>query len=422
MDLLIKSAVVVNSGSPHHMKKRDILIRKGKIEKIAARIEHKGEVFKAPNLHVSIGWFDMRANFCDPGNEHREDICTGLQAARKGGFTGVCIVPETSPPLCTKSHIDYVRNRSKGSCVELYPCGTVSANREGKQMAELFDMRSSGAVAFTDGKRPMANAALLSTAMLYARNFNGLIITFPLEPSLSNKGQMHEGAVSTQLGMKGIPALAEELMVARDLKLCAYNEARVHFTGISTEGALSLIREARKNGLNVSCDVYAHNLLLTDKDLVDFDQQKKVLPPLRDESHRKALIKGLKDGTISAICSDHSSYEVERKNVEFEHAAFGIIGLESAFGVLNKALHKALPLETIIEKISSSPREVLGLPVPEITEGASANLTLFDPDAEWVLDKSELRSKSANTPFLGESLRGQALAIYNDGRLDPCQR
>lgn len=420
MKRIIRSAVIIDPHGPHHQQKKDLLIENDRIVRIADNIDGDAEEFTAENLHVSLGWFDMRVNFCDPGFEHREDICTGLQAARKGGFTGVGLVPSTAPPLSTRSQIDYVRNQARGSSIELYPYGTISADRNGEQLAELYDMQRSGAVAFTDHKRAMVNASLMSTALLYAKNFDGLIMSFPHEASMCHRGQMHEGEVSTRLGLKGLPALAEELMVARDLYLCEYNDARIHFTGISTRSGVDLIRQAKKRGLKVSCDVYAHNLVLTDDALVDFDQQKKVLPPFRDEDHRQALIEGLKDGTIDAICSDHSPQDVEQKHTEFEHAAFGIINLESCFGLLNKVLHRELEISEIILKIAKQPRKLLGLETPLIEENAPANLTFFNPDAEWTFEHSDIRSKSANTPFIGTVLKGRALAVYNQGRLEPC--
>jgi dihydroorotase len=420
MELLIKSARIICSESRHHNKVCDVLIRNGKIDKIAPGIEWSGEIFEAPNLHLSAGWVDLRANFCDPGNEHKEDICSGLQAAKKGGFTGVCLVPETDPPVSSKSQVEYLRNRAKGSVTSVFPCGTLSASLEGKQLAELFDMQQTGAVAFTDGKKTMSDAGLMSTAMLYAKNLNALIISFPQEISLCRNGQIHEGEVSTILGLKGIPALAEELQLSRDIQLCEYNDARIHFTGISTEGGVELIRQAKKKGLKVTCDVYAHQLLINDKDLMNFDQNKKVMPPFRDETHRLALIEGLKDGTIDAICSDHTPEDVEHKHVEFENAAYGIIALESCFGVANTAVGEQLGTTELISKLSTKPRQILGLEQAVIEEGNTADLTLFDPELTWTFTGNDIRSKSANTPFVGTELKGRPIALVNNGLFSLC--
>lgn len=420
MKWIIKSAIITDPNSPHNGKQKDVMIEDGVVVKIADKIEDEAETYSAPNLHLSPGWFDLRANFCDPGFEHREDICSGLQAARKGGFTGVAMVPSTDPPLSSKSQIEYVRNRARGSAVDLLPYGTISAHRGGEQLAELFDLKTAGAVAFTDDKSPVVNASLMSTALLYVKNFDGLVVSFPHEASMCQGGQIHEGVVSTRLGLRGLPALAEELMVTRDLYLCEYNNAKIHFTGISASGSVELIREAKAKGLDVTCDVYAHNLALTDEDLSDYDQHKKVLPPLRDENHRKALIQGLKDGTIDAICSDHTPEDVERKNVEFEHAAFGMIGLESCFGVLNKALEKEMSAAEIITKIAHGPRNILGLQPVVVEKDQPANFTLFDPQMDWIFSTEDIRSKSRNTPFVGTQLKGKALAVMNNGRLEVC--
>lgn len=420
MKRLIKSARVVDPQSPHNGKVCDILLSDGKIEEIDAQLNGDGETFTAENLHVSPGWFDMRVNFYDPGFEHREDICTGLQAARRGGFTGVGLVPSTDPPLSTKAQIDYVRNRARGAVVELLPYGTISAQRDGAQLAELYDLSRAGAVAFTDDKAPLAHAALMSTALLYAKNFNGLIMSFPHEPSLCEGGQMHEGAMSTSLGLKGLPALAEEVMVARDLYLAEYNDCPIHFTGISTSGSVALIRAAKSKGLRVTCDVYVHNLLLTDDELAGFDQNKKVLPPLRSANHRDALIAGLKDGTIDAICSDHTPEDTERKKTEFEHAAFGMIGLETLFGVLQEAAGSDLALETVIDKIAIAPRRILNQPIPTLKAGAEVNLTLFNPEETWTFAREEIRSKSANSPFIGKDFAGKPLAVARGAQFESC--
>jgi dihydroorotase len=420
MDVLFKSAKIIDPNGPHHNSVQDVLVRNGKIEKIGKKLKWDGEIFESANLHLSLGWLDLRANFCDPGFEYKEDICTGLQAARKGGFTGVCLVPSTQPALSTKAQIEYIKNRSRGSIIDVFPYGSISADRKGEQIAELFDMKQAGAIAFTDGKRAVQNATLMSTALLYAKNFDALVISFPHEKSMCEHGQMHEGAISTSLGLKGLPELAEELMISRDLYLAEYNNCRIHFSGISTAKSVALIKEARKKGLEVTCEVFAHNLAITDKELTDFDQNKKVIPPFRDESHRKALIKGLKDGTINAICSDHTPEDIENKNVEFEHAAFGIINLESAYGVLNKSLAESMEVDQIITKISQEPRKILGLPAPFIEVGSEANFTLFNPDMEWVFSASDIKSKSKNTPFIGAKLKGKALAIFNHGHLEIC--
>jgi dihydroorotase len=305
-------------------------------------------------------------------------------------------------------------NRAKHNLVDVYPLGAISYKREGKDMAEMYDMYQSGAKAFTDGNRPVQDAGLMERALLYTKGFNALVMSYPEDTAIAGKAKVHEGEVSTLLGMKGIPSLAEELMVARDLYLAEYTESRIHFSTISTERSVDLIREAKKNGLQVTCDVAVHHLLLTDEALMGFDSQYKVKPPLRTQKDVKALLKGLKDGTIDAIVSQHTPHEVEFKNVEFEVAEYGMISLQTAFST---ALEAGLSIDTIVQKMAINPRKILNVEVPVIAEGQEANLVLLDKDAEWTYDKSNNRSKSYNSPFIGGKLKGSILLTYNNNKL-----
>ena len=295
--------------------------------------------------------------------------------------------------------------------MDVFPLGCISREREGKDLAELYDMKQAGAAAFTDGDLPVSDSGLMSRALLYAKGFGGLIFSYPEDISIAGKGKMNEGAVSTYLGMKGIPNLAEELLIARDLYLAEYNEAPIHFSTISTAGSVDLIRKAKKKGMQVSCDVAAHHLVLTEKELEGFDSNYKVKPPLRTENDVQALREGLNEGTIDAIVSQHTPYEVEFKNVEFEIAAFGIIGLQTVLPLLVKA---GLKPELIVEKAAVNPRKVLGLQVPGIKKGEAANLVLFDMEHEWTFNKETNRSKSANSPFLGKKLKGGVVFVCNN--------
>ncbi len=419
MDILVKSAKIVDPNSNHNGKVVDILIKNGKISEIAKKITPKGKVkeYSTKNLHVSPGWFDMHVHFRDPGFEHKEDIISGAAAAAFGGFTGVACMPDTNPPLHTKSEIEYVENKAKGLPVDVYPIGTVSHNMEGKDLAEMYDMKTEGAVAFSDGKKAIDNAQLKSLALLYTKGFGGLIMSYAEEEKISNGGKMNEGEVSTKLGLKGIPALAEELHVARNLFLAEYHDAKIHLSLVSTAKSVDLIRQAKKKGLKVTAEVTAHHLALDDSHLEGFDSLFKVQPPLRTKKDITALIKGLKDGTIDAICSDHSPEEEETKTVEFDQAAFGIIGLETAYALVNTNLFDKLSTEDLIAKLAINPRNILSLEVPTIKEGSTANLTFFDPNKEWTFSESDIRSKSKNTPFVGSKFKGKALAIFNKGQL-----
>jgi len=421
MNILIKSARIIDLKGKHHNKVRDILITKGKIKKIASKIKaSKHPVFSAKNLHVSLGWFDLHANFRDPGFEYKEDINSGCSAAAKGGFTAVLLMPQNNPVTDNNAQVEYIYSKGKNNIVSVHAAGSLTKQMQGKEMVEMYDMKNAGAKAFTDDKWSVQHNNVLKLALLYAKDFDGLIMNFPNDSSITNGGQIHEGKISTALGLKGIPAMAEEIMIDRDISLCEYTESKLHLSYISTKNSVSKIKKAKKQGVNISADVALHNLILTDEEIIHFDTRYKVLPPLRSKKDCTALIRGLKDGTIDVICTDHSPEDEENKKTEFDNAAFGIIGLETAFGLIGKHLSVHLSLSEIIEKIAINPRKLLQLESIKIEEGNMANLTLFDPDLEWEFQKSDIKSKSVNTPFVGEKLKGKALAIYNKGQFQEC--
>lgn len=421
MKLLIKSAVVVSKGHPLNGKKTDILIENGVITSISNNIESKdAEIFTADNLHVSIGWMDMRANFCDPGYEHREDLNTGLKAAAKGGFTAIALLPSTNPPVHTKSQIEYILKNTQRAITQVFPMGCISQNRDGKDMAEMYDMKLAGAVAFTDDKRPVENAGLLLRALQYNKIFNGLVINFAEDKSIAGDGKVNEGITSTKLGLKGIPALAEELMIERDIYLAEYADAPLHFTCISAARSVAIIKKAQQKGLKITADVAAHNLYFDETVLESFDSNYKVKPPYRTQADIAALIEGIKDGSIAVICSDHTPLEIEMKDREFDHAGFGIITLQTTFATANTALKNKVKLEDWLETITRNPRKILGIEIPEIKEGAKANLTLFNPDLKWELKTDDIVSKSKNTPYIGKQLNGKALAVINNTMMEIC--
>ncbi len=421
MKIYIPSATIVDPNSPFNGQKKSILLNNGIIDTIAEPNKPSPEVdhvLTDDNLHISPGLFDFRARFCEPGFEQHEDISTGMDAAIKGGFTGVALMPSTFPAVSSRSQVEYIINRTKGSSVDVYPMGCISHKLEGKELAELYDMHQSGAIAFTDDKEPIQHAGLMSRALLYTKNFNGLILSFPYEKAVAHHGQIHEGVVSTQLGLEGIPAIAEELQVTRDLYLAAYNEARLHIGPISSGGSVDQIKKAKGQKQPVTTDVAAHQLLLTVDACTDFDTNFKVLPPLRDENHKAKLIAGLKDGTIDIICSDHTPFDVEEKLKEFDLANFGIIALQTAFPVALTALQNSLALDQIIEKMAINPRKVLGIEIPTIEEKGLANIFIYNPHADFVLERELIVSKSFNTPFIGKTLKGKIVATYNNSQLN----
>ncbi len=414
--LLIQSATILYPQSAFHGKVSDILIIDGKISEIAKKISvSDGDVIKvqAKGQFLCPGFFDMNVNFGEPGLETKEDMISGCRTAAAGGYTGLALMPNTQPPIHSKAEVNFLVSRSKENLVDIYPLGCISHKREGKELAEMYDMQQSGAIAFSDGNRPVSDAGLMSRALLYTKSFEGLIFSYAEDQEIAGSGKMNEGVMSTFLGMKGNPALAEELMVSRDLYLAGYHDTRIHFSTISSSRSVDLIRKAKKAGQKVTCDVAAHHLVLTENELEGFDSQYKVKPPLRTRADQKALIAGLKDGTIDAISSQHTPHEIEFKNVEFEIASYGMIGLQTA---LPLALKAGLEPELIVEKLALAGRKILGLPVQELESGNSANFIVFDPSEEWTLDEETNASKSSNSPFMGGRLKGKVRLIVNNGQ------
>jgi dihydroorotase len=411
MNLLIKSATIIDPNSPFNNQVADVLIEKGIIKRIGPDIESDAEVIEGEDKYISPGFFDLNCNIGELGFETKEDLYTGTRAASAGGFTGLALMPNTVPPVHSKAEIEYLLNRAKKNLVDVYPLGTISHKREGKDLAEMYDMYLSGAKAFTDGNRPVQDAGLMERALLYAQGFDGLVFSYPEDTAIAGKAKVNEGEISTLLGMKGIPSLAEELMIARDLYLAEYTGSKIHFSTISTTRSVQLIREAKRKRLEVTCDVAAYHLVLTDEALINFDSLYKVKPPLRTQDDVNALKKGLIDGTIDAIVSQHTPQEVEFKDVEFEVAEYGMIGLQTAFSL---ALKAGLDLNLIIQKLAVSPREILNIDIPSITEEQPANLVLFDVNAEWEYTRKNNRSKSYNSPFLGQNLKGKVLLTINN--------
>ncbi|RYU96095.1 dihydroorotase [Emticicia agri] len=425
MKILLKSVKIIDKKSDYNGQIKDILIEEGKISRIADKIEVKADkVVDSENLHVSTGWIDMRVSPKDPGYESKEDLSSLCRAAAAGGFTRIVTLPNTKPIVQTKESIAYFKIFSKAQVVDILPAAAVTKNGEGKDFTEMLDLHHAGAIAFTDGEHPLWNADILLKTLQYLYPINGFLMNRPEETTLTLFGQMHEGIESTLLGMKGLPSTAEELTVMRDLKLLAYafsqvsdksRDSALHFSTISTKVAVELIREAKANGLPVSCDIAAHQLAFTDADLKEFDTNLKVNPPFRTKADIDALQAGLADGTIDVIVSDHNPQDEESKNLEFDMADFGIIGLETAFAVGNT--YSKLTIEALINKLTVNPARLLRLPQETIQEGANANLTLFNPDTEWTFTEKHIRSKSKNTPFIGHTLKGKVIGVINKNQL-----
>ena len=414
MNIILKATRIIDPQNKFHNQVVDVKINNGIIEKIGSNIDSVTgfEEIKLENLHLSKGWFDTSVSLGEPGFEDRETIANGLQTAAKSGFTGIALQPNSFPILDNQSQINFVKQKSAGFATELFPIGALTKNSEGTDLAELFDMKNAGAVAFGDYNKSVDNANLLKLSLQYAQDFNGLIIAFSQDNTIKGKGMVHEGVVSTMLGLKGIPSLAEELIIARNLFILEYTGGKLHIPTLSSAKSVQLIAAAKAKGLQVTCSVAVHNLILNDTAIEGFDTRYKVTPPLRTEEDRKALIARVLDNTIDCISSDHNPMDIEHKKMEFDLAKYGTIGLESAFS----ALQTVLPTEVIIEKLTVG-RTLFGQETVEIAEGHKANISLFNPEGNWNFTTENIHSKSKNSAFLDTQMKGKVYGIYNQGSL-----
>ena len=414
MDLLIKNAFVVDPTSPFHNQKVDIKILKNIISEINTTIEdNQIENLNLNNLHISKGWMDSSVALGEPGFEERETISNGLEVAAKSGFTNIALQPNTNPVIDNQTIVSFVKSKAFGKATTLNPIGALTKQQEGKDIAEMFDMKNAGAIAFGDYKKSIDNANLLKIALQYSQDFDALLLAFCNDANIKGKGVVHEGITSTKLGLKGIPALAEEVVLARNLFLLEYTGGKMHVPTISTAKSVELIKEAKSKGLNVTCSVAIHNLVLTDEVLNEFDTRYKVNPPIRTEEHRQGLINGVLDGTIDCITSDHHPLDIEHKKMEFDMAKDGTIGLESAFGTLATIL----PVEVIVEKLNAA-KTIFGIENTSIDINQPASLTLFYPEGKSVFNKDLILSKSQNSAFLNQEMKGDVYGIYNNGILN----
>lgn len=418
MTILIQQAKIVAASSPYDGQIKDILISDGIITSIADEINGTyDQIIQSQGLHVSIGWMDVFAHFCDPGFEYRETLESGANAAAAGGYTDVMVLPNTNPPQHTKTQVEYIRQKCLSLPVNIYPIGAVTKNTDGKELAEMYDMQQSGAVAFSDGVNAIQNGGLLLKALQYVKTFEGTIIQIPDDKSIGGNGLMNEGIVSTQLGLPGKPSMAEELMVARDIKLARYTNSKLHFTGVSSAKSLEYIKRAKEGGIQVTCSVTPYHLFFCDEDLTSYDTNLKVNLPLRTRADRDALRNGLLDGTIDCIASHHIPQNYDNKVCEFEYAKNGMVGLESLFGIVWPLVNSEWSIVDLVERLSIVPRKIFGFAVPEIKEGAAACITLFNPAVEYIFDETMIQSKSKNSAFTGRQLKGKVLGIINKNKL-----
>jgi dihydroorotase len=413
--LLIRSAIVVLSGSTFNGKTVDIFIENGKVKRIGAKLkntENAPEV-SYPNLHIAPGFVDMHAYIGEPGFEQKETIASACKAAAKGGITQFCVMPNLNPASTTKSQIEFLKHKAKGQVATLLPVGALTHNLEGKDLAEVYDMHQAGAAAFSDGYKALPNAGVLERALLYTSAFDGLVMVHAEEKSMSKNGVMHEGIVSTKLGLPGTPAVAEEIAIARDLSVVEYTNGRLHFLDVSLKKSVELIKQAKKKKLNVTASCNAYNLLLTHEAVVDYNSATKVNPPLREQKDIDGLIKGIEEGVIDTITSQHSPQDEECKKLEFDKADFGMIGFETLFPICNTVLNKTVGLEKIVDLLAVNPRKLLKRSIPSFEVGSGADFVLFNPEEKWTFTEKDIASKSKNTPFIGKTFVGKIYQTVN---------
>ena len=413
MSIILKSAKVINAESKYNGTKQDILISEGKIVKIAKSIEiDSAQVIKIENLHVSVGWLDSSVSFGEPGYEERETIEHGALVASKSGFTDVILNPNTDPVLDKQTDISFVKLKSKNSTCRIHPLGALSISSKSVDMAELFDMKNAGAVGFYDFKKPIKNSNLLKTSLLYSQSFDSLIMSFPLDESIAKNGIINEGVISLNYGIKGIPNFSEEVQINRDLQILEYTGGRLHIPTISTKKSVELIKNAKSKGLKVTCSVAIHNLIFNETKLKDFDTRFKVLPPLRSENDRLALIEAVDKGIIDLVTSDHTPIDVENKKTDIDNSKFGTIGLESFFG----SLLTIFSLEKTIEILTRG-KDIFKIEKTTLNEGSLAKLSLFTVSDEYEFSKENILSKSKNSAFLGLKMKGIPIGIINSEKI-----
>jgi len=414
MKYLIKNCKVIHRSSKFHGKYVDILIDKGVISDIGSKLSApNATIIEGNELHASIGWMDIGTHLGEPGYEQRETFESLAQAAKCGGYTYLVSMPKSIPTIQSKAQIKNIISAGQAFGIDIHPLGALSQDSKGENISELIDMHNAGAVAFTDGLIPVEKSGLLLRALQYVKMFDGIVMHHPDDTSLANENLIHEGDVSTSLGMKGSPSLAENLMLYRDIKLQEYADSRLCIHLISTKESVELIKNAKKTDNKIVSGVSYLNLLKSHEDLSNFDSNLKVIPLLRDKKDQKALKRGLSTETLDYISSNHYPLEIEKKHLEFPYASHGAIGLETCFAALNTTASKELDLETIIHKISIGPREALSISVPEFEIGCKAKITIFDPSIKWKYEEKNIQSLSQNSPFIDKEFEGKVVATIN---------
>ena len=414
---LIRKATLISPGHSNHLKKSDILITNGLIEKVGSKIDAKATEISGKDLYVSVGWFDLKTHLTDPGFEFKDSLENILSTATSGGFTGICTLPNSQPVINNKSGINYLKKNSANSTTSIYPTGMVSDEGNGENLAELYDMFTAGAAAFTNGDTPISNG-LLKKALLYTKPFKATIISHPIDKTIHQNGLVNESDVTVHTGLKTSPSLAEYISVKQQIEIAEYCDAPLHLSGITCKQSADLIADAKKRGLKITCDTSIFNLCFTDQEVLSFDENFKIYPLLRSELDRKALVKAVKSGVIDAITSNHCPQNIECKQVEFDYADFGSLSLQFVYPWYLKYLAKSIDLEVFIERITAGSRNVLHLDIPSIKPGEQANITVFDAKEKWVFNHETNKSLSRNTHMWNQEILGKVVAVFNENKVN----
>jgi dihydroorotase len=415
MNVLLQQVTIIAPSSAYNKQVKDILIEDGVITQIADSISVQNcEVIKGNNIHVSMGWLDIFADFAEPGNEHRETLVSGANASAAGGFTDVMLIPNTNPIVDSKAQIEFLIERAKQLPINIYPIGAVTKNIDGITLAEMYDMHDSGAIAFSDGVKPVQQSGVLLKALQYVAAKNSTILQIADDKSISDGGLMNEGIESTKLGLLGKPAIAEELMIARDIELLEYTNSRLHITGVSTKKGLELISAAKKKGLQITCSVTPYHLIFCDEDLSEYDTNLKLNPPLRTRVDMQALQVALIKGEIDCLASHHSPQSWDDKTCEFEYAKNGMVTLQTLYGTVNSIMNDT---EALVNLLTENNRNIFNITKHSLQEGSKACLTIFEPNTEFIFGEEMVASISKNSAFIGKKMKGRVIGIINKGKV-----
>ena len=419
MNVFLKQINLFQPGANPGFKTVDVLIKDGKYHQINDHISPPSDIpsIDGTGLYACPGWLDIGTQIGEPGFEHREDLESVSSAAAKGGFSHLMAFPNTFPVLDNKAQIEFLNQNNRQNLVQIKAAAALSKGCEGKELSEFYDLHKAGALAFSDGSKSIQDSGLLMRALLYSKGFQGTIINSPNDDSISKSGQVNESSQSISMGLKGIPALAEELMLQRDIELLEYTDSKLLVANISTAASVDMIKKAKAKGLNIYCYASINNLSFNEQDIIDYDTHFKLFPPLRSSVDQKALIEAFANGTIDCLSAQHIPLEEDLKKKEFTLAEFGCIGLETFLPLSLKLREQGISLERLCQAMAIKTREILGLEIPEVTEGALADLFLFNDEEEWIYASSQIASKSKNSILLGSSLVGKVKAIMNNNRI-----